>query len=77
MTQRLCVDCKNMVNGNGCLKAPEDFSNPVDGGYIGYLRCYLARKPDGICGPEGRLFEPAGLLKRWFSKKLSGGSSDI
>lgn len=71
---RLCVDCKWMIHGWNCRLIPISNSNPVNGGFVSYASCSTTRKQGGYCGPDGKYWERAGWLKRWWNREA--GKSD-
>jgi hypothetical protein len=67
---KLCVDCHNMIHGWGCRLFPEYHGNVVNGGFVTYKDCDEIREPEGPCGPEGKLWVRAGMLRRWMNRGM-------
>jgi hypothetical protein len=68
---KLCVDCRHMIHGHWCNLAPiPPRPSPVDGGHTDHEWCHKAREENRACGPEGKLWERAGRLKRWFNQEM-------
>ncbi|HOX90795.1 MAG TPA: hypothetical protein PLN55_14360 [Burkholderiaceae bacterium] len=71
---RFCVDCRHYFKVNlplppghsydRCAKLKRVTYYPVEGRIVRYNTCQDSRDHGGECGPEGRLFEPKGLVER-------------
>ena len=78
-----CLNCKHCnrkyIKGPICyLGTSELKEDPVVGTkYRTLTFCRDARRPSGICGPEGRLFEPKGNWSALIPWLIAGGLSAI